>query len=203
MYFIQERISSGSTFNPNSLYIEWKKEQKKQTQNNLNSNWTAKGPINTPIILSNGKRRGNGRVNCIAFDPIDPEIIWVGSPAGGLWKSEDGGNSWSTNTDGLPVIGVSHIAINPNNSQIMYIVTGDAYASDTYSIGILKSTDGAQSWNTTGLSYSVNQELIVNKVIINPNYTDSLIAATNSNILISSDAGSTWQTVAPLSLIHI
>ena len=40
---------------------------------------------------------------------------------------------------------MSHIAIDPNNNQIMYIVTGDANATDTYSIGILKSTDGGNN----------------------------------------------------------
>ena len=122
----------------------------------------------------------------------------VGAPAGGLWKSTDGGSNWSTNTDNLPVIGVSHIAINPNNSQIMYIVTGDANATATYSIGILKSTDGGATWNTTGLSYLVEQEQTVNKVIINPNFPDSLYAATNSSILISPDGGNNWQTVGAI-----
>ncbi len=198
--FVQKRVTSNSKFKPNSLYLEWENQQKKFSNivSNTNSNWQAKGPINTPIIISNGKKRGNGRVNCIAFDPNDPEIIWVGSPAGGLWKSNDGGNNWSTNTDDLPVMGISHIAINPNNSQIMYIVTGDANATDTYSIGILKSIDGGQNWNTTGLSYTVDEEKTVNKVIINPMFTDSLIAATNSNIMISADAGDSWQTVAPI-----
>ena len=85
-----------------------------------------------------------------------------------------------------------HIAIDPTNTQKMYIVTGDAYANDTYSIGV-KSNDGGVSWNTTGLSYDVDQEQTVNKVIINPNYTDSLYAVTNSNIWISPDGGDNWQ----------
>ena len=197
MDFINKRISDNKSFKPNALYIEWEKEKEKYSnpiQSSV-SNWVSMGPINTPIIISNGKKRGNGRVNCIAFDPVDPDIIWIGSPAGGLWKSVDGGSNWTTNTDGLPVIGVSHIAIDPNNNQIMYIVTGDAYATDTYSIGILKSTDGGITWNTTGLSYNVSQEETVNKVIINPNHTDSLYAVTNSNILISVDAGANWLTV--------
>jgi photosystem II stability/assembly factor-like uncharacterized protein len=80
----------------------------------------------------------------------------------------------------------------------MYIVTGDADATDTYSIGILKSIDGGTSWNTTGLSYTVDQEKTVNKVIINPNNTDSLYAVTNSNIMISTDAGTSWQSSGPL-----
>ena len=198
MDFITARVSDNSSFKPNALYIEWKKEKEKYHNykgSTAAANWVSMGPINTPIILSNGKKRGNGRVNCIAFDPVDSNIIWVGSPAGGLWKSIDGGSNWTTNTDDLPVIGVSHIAIDPANNQTMYIVTGDANATDTYSIGILKSIDGGNTWDTTGLSYMVDQQKTVNKVIINPNFTDSLYAVTNSSILISSDAGITWQIV--------
>ena len=196
MDFVNERIIEGNSFNPNALFIEWQKEKEKYSnaKSPTAGNWVSKGPINTPIILSNNKKRGNGRVNCIAFDPIDEDIIWIGSPAGGLWKSIDGGSNWTTNTDNLPVMGVSHIAIDPINNQIMYIVTGDANATDTYSIGILKSIDGGSTWNTTGLSYTVDQEKTVNKVLINPNHTDSLIAATNSNLMISSDGGTTWAT---------
>ena len=196
MDFVNERIKEGNVFNPNALFIEWQKEKEKYSnaKSSTSGNWVSKGPINTPIILSNNKKRGNGRVNCIAFDPIDEDIIWIGSPAGGLWKSIDGGSNWTTNTDNLPVMGVSHIAIDPINNQTMYIVTGDANATDTYSIGILKSIDGGSTWNTTGLSYTVDQEKTVNKVLINPNHTDSLIAATNSNLMISSDGGTTWAT---------
>ena len=96
-------ISSETSFqcNPKSLY---------------NSSFvTPQGGPPSSNSLSNGKKRGNGRVNCIAFDPVDANIIWVGSPAGGLWKSIDGGNNWTTNTDNLPVLGVSHIAIDPND----------------------------------------------------------------------------------------
>ena len=197
MDFVRQRVSENSKFMPNALYIEWENENKKyrNEKNSLSANWISMGPKNTPIILSNGKKRGNGRINCITFDPVNQNIIWVGSPAGGLWKTIDGGSNWETNTDDLPVIGISHIAINPNNTQIMYIVTGDANATDTYSIGILKSTDGGSNWNTTGLSYIASEQKTVNKVIINPNFTDSLYAVTNSNILISADGGVTWQVV--------
>jgi photosystem II stability/assembly factor-like uncharacterized protein len=197
MDFILERSSDGQEFKADALFKEWEKiqENNSYSKKSSQSNWISKGPINTPIILSNGKKRGNGRVNCIAFDPVDPDIIWIGSPAGGLWKSVDGGNNWTTNTDNLPVIGVSSIAIDPTNTQNMLIVTGDAYATDTYSIGILKSTDGGNSWNTTSLSYNISQGKTINKVIINPVYPDSVFAVTNDNIMISTDAGANWQTV--------
>ncbi len=196
--FLLHRTSKNTYFNPTTLYVEWEKEKKKKNSYSSNANWIAKGPINTPIILSNGKKRGNGRVNCIAFDPNNSDIIWIGSPAGGLWKTIDGGSNWETATDNLPVIGVSHIAICTTTPEVMYIVTGDAHAEDTYSIGILKSIDGGVNWNTTGLSYNITQEKIVNKVIINPNFTDSIYAITNSAILLSSDGGQNFNAVGPI-----
>ena len=77
----------------------------------------------------------------------------------------------------------------------MYIVTGDANASDTYSIGVLKSTDGGTNWSTTDLSYNITQEKLVNKIIINPNYGDSVFAITNTAILLSVDGGTSFDPV--------
>ena len=192
--FTAKRISGNNKFPANALFIEWEKERNKYRQAS-NSNWLPLGPIDVPIILSNGKKRGNGRVNAIAFDPNDEDVIWVGTPAGGLWKTDDGGNTWNTATDQLPVIGVSSIAIDPSNNQIMYISTGDANASDTYSIGLLKSTDGGTTWATTGVSYDVTQGKMINKVIINPRHTDSVFVATNTNMMVSHDGGINWSTV--------
>ncbi len=195
--FLSIRMPSNGVFPKTSLYTEWLKNKNlyEKSVNQNNSNWTPLGPFDVPIILSNGKRRGNGRVNAIAFDPINPEIIYIGAPAGGFWKSTDGGSNWETYTDNLPVIGVSHIAVNPLNPQIIYIATGDANGSDTYSIGVMKSTDGGVSWNTTGLSYNVTDFEKVNKVVINPNYPDSIFAATNSNLMLSVDGGQNWNSV--------
>lgn len=193
--FLSSRMPKNGIFPKTALYKEWLKQKNRIVKTASNSNWIPLGPFDVPIILSNGKRRGNGRVNAIAFDPVNPEIIYVGAPAGGFWKSIDGGSNWITYTDDLPVIGVSSIAVDPLNPQIIYIATGDANASDTYSIGVLKSVDGGVTWSTTGLSYNVVDGERVNKVIINPNYTDSLYAATNSNIMLSTDAGQNWNSI--------
>mgnify|MGYP006168431539 FL=1 len=196
LYFLEKRMPENGIFPSTALFVEWEKEKEKlaNTKQASSSNWQPLGPFDTPIILSNGKKRGNGRVNAIAFDPFDPNIIWIGSPGGGLWKTIDGGNNWTTNTDNLPVIGISSIVIHPTNNQIMYIATGDGDGADTYSIGILKSIDGGNSWNTTGLSYNVSQSKRINKLIINPNYPDSLVVASNSGITISPDGGTTWNS---------
>ena len=85
--------------------------------------WTQVGPNNVPI-QSNGSKRGIGRLNTIAFHPSDPDIIYVGAPAGGFWKSENGGQTWITSTDFLTNLGVSDIAINPSNPDEIFIQIG-------------------------------------------------------------------------------
>ena len=74
-----------------------------------NGSWNFMG--GTDHTSSTGYNGGVGRVTCIAFHPTDPNIIFVGTPQGGLWKTTTGGNSWTCLTDGLPILGVSAIAV--------------------------------------------------------------------------------------------
>lgn len=156
------------------------------------ANWTPLGPT----VPSGG---GAGRINFVRFDPNNTSIIYVGSPAGGLWKSTNGGNSWSTGTDALSVIGCTDIAIDPTNTNILYLATGDGDAADTYSIGVLKSTDGGITWNTTGLTWTVNQGRRISRLIIDPSNSSNLIAGTSNGIYRSTDAGATWTQVSTTS----
>ena len=110
--------------------------------------WRPLGPFNGNVI------NGIGRLNCIAFDPTDNNVFYVGAPAGGLWKTSDGGQSWVTTTDELTSLGVSAIAIDPTNSDHLYIATGDRDAADTYSHGVMESFDAGLSWQSTGLVHT-------------------------------------------------
>nr|MBA3972028.1 glycosyl hydrolase [Bacteroidota bacterium] len=156
----------------------------------MGGNWQPMGSADVP---TNGG--GAGRLNCIAFHPTNPNIIWVGAPAGGLWKTTDAGATWSTNTDNLPTLGVNDIAIDATNTNIMYIGTGDQDASDTYGIGVLKSFDGGVTWNITGLNWTTNLGRSVGRVLINPNDNNMIFAATSSGAYRSTDAGATWTKV--------
>jgi hypothetical protein len=149
--------------------------------------WTALGPSS-----SNGGYAGVGRLNSIAFHPTNATTFWVGSPAGGLWKTTTGGASWTTLTDNLPVMGVSAIVIDPSNTSTMYIATGDRDAGDTYSVGVLKSTNGGSSWSATGLSYTVSQNIKVKGLIINPSNSLILLAATSNGIYRTTNGGTSW-----------
>ncbi|MEC9208825.1 MAG: PKD domain-containing protein [Bacteroidota bacterium] len=150
--------------------------------------WEQVGPDNVPLE-SSGTKRGIGRVNTIAFHPTDSNIIYVGAPAGGFWKSLNNGQTWSTTTDFLTNLGVSDIAINPSNPDDIYIITGDRDGGDTYSYGLMKSIDGGSTFNITGLSFNVTNYYKGNRVLIDPSNTDIIIVATSNGIYRSVDAG--------------
>ncbi|MFM1877903.1 MAG: hypothetical protein RLZZ241_769, partial [Bacteroidota bacterium] len=164
---------------------------------NPNSSWTSVGP-NTAGSFA-GNLTGQGRINAVAVDPTNPDIWYVGAPAGGIWKSTDAGSSWTSLFDEYPSIGVSSIAINPQNPDIIYIATGDKDATDTQSAGVFKSLDGGLSWEVTGLGpgYIYRSSYLtwsgyLNEILINPNNPDILWVAANDAVLKSTDAGVSW-----------
>ncbi len=153
--------------------------------------WTSLGP-NSSI----GGYAGIGRVNCIAFHPTDNNTYWIGAPAGGLWKTTDNGATWTCLTDSNDVLGVSSIIIPSNyaTSNTIYIGTGDRDAWNNFSIGALKSTDGGLSWNTTGLTFSLSANRMINKMILDPSNDNIIIAATTNGVYKTTNGGTTWST---------
>lgn len=155
------------------------------------SNWSSMGLTDFRNRSSNSANLG--RINVVAVDPNNSNTYYVGAPAGGLWKSVDGGNSWTPLTDELPQIGVSAIAIDPTNSNIIYIGTGDDDANDTNSIGVLKSTDGGQTWNNTGLSFNSNQGAKIGEIYIDrTNGNNSIFVGSSEGFYRSTNGGSSF-----------
>jgi len=153
--------------------------------------WSEVGPTNYTRVGS-GHNGGLGRVNVIAFHPSNGNIIYVGTPAGGLWRTTNGGSTWTPLTDGLPRIGVSGIAIQPNNPNVIYILTGDGDGGDTQGIGVLKTTNGGQTWQETGLSWDVTQFRRGYKLLMHPTSYNTLFAATTGGLYKTTNGGSTW-----------
>ena len=82
-----------------------------------------------------------------------------------------------------------------NNPLEIYIATGDSDGADNYSVGILKSSDGGNIFTPTGLSWNLNQQRVISKILIDPDNTNALIAATSDGIYRSLDAGVSWTQV--------
>ncbi len=157
------------------------------SKKSISTNWLNLGPEVVPPKIDSQKKSGAGRINCIAFHPTNPMIMWAGAPSGGFWKTLNGGSSWFTTTDDLISIGVSDIAVNPANPNELFIVTGDGDAGDTYSIGILKSIDGGMSWLPTSLSRETSDREYFRRIIVSPVQPGLMIASSNKGIYKTSD----------------
>lgn len=154
------------------------------------SNWQPIGPYNNALENT----RARGRVNVIVADPSNANTLYMGTPAGGIWKSTNHGTSWAPLSDNLPQIGVSGIAVDFSNQNTIYIATGDKDAGDTYSIGVLKSTDGGVTWNTTGLSFAGTGSR-AGDLIMHPTDNQILWCATSAGLYKTTNGGANWSVV--------
>ncbi|MDC0230410.1 T9SS type A sorting domain-containing protein [Aureispira] len=153
------------------------------------SNWTSMGPDSWTTTSYNP---GIGRVNVIAEDPNDPNTIYIGAPAGGCWKSTNAGVNWTVLTDDFQSLGVSAIAIDYTNSNVIYIGTGDDDGGDTYSVGMFKSIDGGITWNEVSPSSSTIFGNSINKIIIHPIDNNTVFIASSTGCHKSTNGGNTW-----------
>jgi PKD repeat protein len=168
-----------------------------QTSSTQSATWQAIGPFGDPT-------GGNaGRINAVRFAPSTTTGIWICTPDGGLWNTANSGGAWTTNTDQLGVIGNSDVVFDPTNSQNMYMATGDGDAGDSYSIGVLKSTNGGSTWAATGLTWQVSQGRKIYKMLINPLNKNVIFAATTIGLLRSTNGGTSWGTVQAGSFTDI
>ena len=151
-------------------------------------NWVELGPRTMPTNKT-GQPNGLGRINSLAFHPTDSNIIFSGTPAGGLWITVDGGTSWNTTTDTLVTLGVSAIAIDPQDPDTIYLGTGDRDASDSYGRGVLKSVDGGKTWTSANSGMG---NTVVARLLIDPTNSQILLAATSSGIYRSTNGAGTW-----------
>lgn len=132
---------------------------------------------------------GQGRIQAIAVDPTNSNVFYVGTPAGGVWKTTNGGTSFIPLFDEFPQIGVSGIAIDPNNANIIYIATGDRDHSDTVFAGIYKSTNGGTTWVPTG---AVSGPSTASDIYVNPSNSNMIWVATNNGVFRSTNGGTSW-----------
>ena len=138
-----------------------------------------------------------GRINTVTVDPHDPKTIYTGTPGSGLWRTEDGGANWVLLTPDLPVLGISDIVIDPHDSKTIYIVTGDGDGQDTPSIGVLKTTDGGETWMDTGQIFDPDDDQYGYRLAIDPRDTKHLFVATSIGLYRTSDGGDHWDAAVP------
>ena len=182
---------------PEAQLNAWQEKQSFGTANKMAdvSNWLPYGPFQ--YNQANAQPAGLGRVNGIAVDPNDPNTWYIGSPGGGVWKTTDAAATWTPLSDNLPRAGVSSIAIDYNDSNIIYIATGDDDGGGrATSIGVYKSIDGGATWNVTGLDLTLLDGIIrLSEIFIDPTDSNKLLCSSEDGIFRTTDAGVTWTKV--------
>jgi len=126
-----------------------------------------------------GGNSGLGRINSIDIHPTNDQIIYAGTSSGGLWRTTNGGTSWSNLTSFLPTLAVADIEIDYNNPNVLYLLTGDGdhptpnnptshVQSGSTSLGVLKSTDGGSTWYPTGFNFEYPGTIRPTKLLMHP-----------------------------------
>ena len=148
-----------------------------------------------------GPFRG-GRVLAVAGVPGDPETYYFGAVAGGVFKSTNGGMTWTSTFDKQSVSSIGAIAVADSDHNILYVGTGEAClrGNISYGDGVYKSTDGGQTWNNIGLKDSRH----IGALIIDPHNADIVLVAAlghawgpnaERGVFRTADGGKTWQKV--------
>jgi hypothetical protein len=164
-------------------------QRARELQSRTGESWQSISPPSTPT------GGGNGRVNAVRVHPTNSNTLFACTPAGGLWKSVDGGDNWVATSENIAILGCSDVAFSKADPNTMYLATGDGEASDTYSTGVYKSTDGGATWSPTGLTFTAGQRTVLSRLLVNPT-DESILVSSNTGIHRSTDGGATWTTTA-------
>ena len=161
-----------------------------------------------PELLAGIKARSigpagmSGRVAAVAAVASNPNIIYVGSATGGLWKSIDGGLTWEPLFDEQPVASIGAVAIFEDSPDIVWVGTGEGNPRNSASVGngIYKSMDGGRNWTHLGLDKTEK----IHRIFLHPNdpnvaYVGALGTTWGENpergVFKTEDGGATWQKV--------
>ncbi len=139
-----------------------------------------------------------GCTTTIAFDPTNPNVMYVGGTSGGVWKSTNAGANWASLTDTwIPNQSIASIAVDPKNHNTLYVGTGNGFASidELIGTGMYKSENGGGTWARIGSS-TLSGTIV--KVLVDPvksNVVFALSYTTSRGIYRSTDSGVTWTKV--------
>lgn len=170
--------------------------------------WQPLGP-DTMTMLDWDMGRVVGRVTALAVDPADETHLFLGAAAGGLWKSTDGGQSWTQLFDAIGTESIGSILLEPGNPDHVWVGTGEFYAgcSDYFGMGLFYSADGGQTFQARNGSDDAPMPLsFVTALAQSPADANVLIAggqghcgengsSSAGGLYRTADGGETWTQV--------
>ena len=144
----------------------------------------------------------SGRITAIDGLASDPNVLWVGAATGGVWKSTNGGTTWTPVFDEQRVSGIGAVAIDQNAPEVVWVGTGEGNPRNSAGVGagLYKTMDGGESWQLLGFEQSER----IHRIVLHP--TDSDVAwigvmgrawsdGEERGVYKTTDGGQTWQHV--------
>ena len=142
----------------------------------------------------------SGRIADIAIDPNNENIWYVAVGSGGVWKTTNAGTTWKPLADKQPFYSTGAITLDPNNSQTVWLGTGENVGGRHVGIGhgMYLSRDGGKTWKNKGLKKSEH----ISKIIVHPTDSNTLWVAAQGPLWSSggerglyktTDGGATWR----------
>lgn len=175
----------GQPVTPAQRMAVWEEKRRRAAIGRSSATWFELGPTNL-----------SGRALAIAFDWNDVDNVYVGTASGGLWKSTNGGDTWSPRTDDLPSIAIGGVAVSPNDSDIVVIATGEGTLNGDRvpGTGIWRSTDAGATWAQTNVTFNLTQGQGWHFIKANPT-TGTMFAGGNNGLYRSTDDGANWSQI--------
>jgi photosystem II stability/assembly factor-like uncharacterized protein len=163
---------------------------------NITASWECVGPTNI-----------GGRITSLACHPVHPERIFAGAAGGGVWRSNDAGQTWQACWSDQDILNIGSMAIDSKNPDTIYVGTGEAnLSSDSYpGIGLYKSADAGQTWQLLAASDKSGIPKRIGVIAVDPFDSKHIIiggvgfaevSATGKDfggMYVSFDAGVTWK----------
>ncbi|HYK53429.1 MAG TPA: hypothetical protein VEV38_07860 [Candidatus Eremiobacteraceae bacterium] len=146
-----------------------------------------------------GPAAAGGRVAAVAGSVNDPFLYYIGAAGGGVWKTDNGGQTWSSVFDDQDTQSIGAVTIAPSDDKTVWVGTGETNPRNDVILGdgIFKSTDGGDSWKKMGL----DELHSISRIVVDPANVDHVIAGGIGNlfkdspaggIYVTSDGGKTW-----------
>jgi len=149
-----------------------------------------------------GPANMSGRIGAIEGVSADPDVIYVGAAAGGVWKSTDSGTTWTPVFDDQPVASIGAISVYQKNPNIVWVGTGESKPRNSVSVGrgVYLSLDAGKTWKLMGLEKTEK----IAKIQIHPDNPDVVYVAAlggtwgdsaERGVFKTVDGGKTWKKV--------